>query len=248
MKVLKYISIFGISIFVLLVLTSSMDKDLFQLNKTFDIYGAVYKELNEKYVNDIEPDELIKRLKTVSYLQDMSQKAYGSELTIEIVQKAIANLERALISKDSPFDAFMLGDNTAISESAVNGYRLFKSERLNCIQCHSGFDFSDYSFQNNGTYKVYKDSGRALITNDLSDIGKFKVPTLRNIDLTFPYMHNGSFKSLEEVIKHYENGGQDTDNKSHLIKGFHLTDAERQNLLDFLSSLTEKRYLEMNKY
>jgi cytochrome c peroxidase len=105
----------------------------------------------------------------------MSQKAYGSDLTIEIVQKAIANLERALIAKDSPFDAYMLGNKDAISESAINGYRLFKSDKLNCIQCHSGFDFSDYSFQNNGTYEIYKDYGRDLITKDGSDIGKFKV-------------------------------------------------------------------------
>jgi cytochrome c peroxidase len=196
---------------------------------------------------DITPDELLSRLKTVQYLQDMSQKAYDSDLTIEIIQKAIANFERILVSKDTPFDAFMQGNDTVITKSAKNGYRLFISDELNCIQCHSGFDFTDYSFQNNGTYKIYADSGRAIISKKKADIGKFKVPTLRNVDLTFPYMHNGSFESLEDVIKHYEAGGQKSETQSHLITGFELTDNERQNLLDFLSSLTEYRYLQINE-
>ncbi len=195
---------------------------------------------------DIKPDELVRRLKTVSYLREMSIKAYNSELTIEIIQKAIANFERILVSKDTPFDAYMQGNKTAISESAINGYKLFTSDALNCVKCHSGFDFSDYSFQNNGTYKVYVDSGRALITKDKADIGKFKVPTLRNIDLTFPYMHNGSFQSVKDVITHYETGGKDSNTKSHFIKGFTLSSLERQNLVDFLSSLTEYRFLEMD--
>jgi len=195
---------------------------------------------------DIEPNELLMRLKSVPYLNDMSMQAYGSDLTIEIIQKAIANFERILVSKDTPFDAYMQGDKTAISESAINGYRLFKSEKLNCIKCHSGFDFTDYSFQNNGTYKVYVDSGRAFMTKNRDDIGKFKVPSLRNLDLTFPYMHNGSFESLESVIKHYEAGGKSSPTKSSLINGFELTDIERQNILDFLSSLTEYRLLDMN--
>jgi cytochrome c peroxidase len=196
---------------------------------------------------DITPDVLLKRLKTVGYLQTMSQAAYDSELTVEIIQKAIANFERILIAKDTPFDAYMQGDKSAISESAINGYKLFISDELNCVKCHSGFDFSNYSFQNNGTYKFYVDSGRALITKSKVDIGKFKVPSLRNIDLTFPYMHNGSFKSLEDVIKNYESGGKGSKTQSNLIKGFKLTLKERQNLLDFLSVLTEYRYLEMNK-
>jgi cytochrome c peroxidase len=141
----------------------------------------------------------------------------------------------------------MNGDKTAISASAQNGYKLFKSDRLNCIQCHGGFDFTDYSFQNNGTYKTYIDSGRALITKNKEDIGKFKVPSLRNLDFTFPYMHNGSFQTLEEVILHYERGGAGSENQSPLIKGFKLTDNERRDLLAFLSSLTEKRYIEMNE-
>lgn len=193
---------------------------------------------------DIEPEELLTRLKTVSYLNDMSLKAYDSELTIEIIQKAVANFERILVSKNTPFDAFMKGDRTAISKSAINGYELFKSKELNCIECHSGFDFSDYSFQNNGTYKVYADSGRALITMDKTDIGKFKVPTLRNINLTFPYMHDGSYKSLEDVIENYRLGGKKPETQSSLISGFKLTPKERQNLLDFFSSLTEYRFLD----
>ena len=197
-----------------------------------------HRELN------IEHDELLMRLKSVPYYDKMSQKAYGSELTIEIIQKAIANFQRIIISKDTPFDAYMNGKKNAISESAKKGYLLFKSDKLNCIKCHNGFDFTDYSFQNNGTYSTYIDSGRAIITKNDADIGKFKVPSLRNLSLTYPYMHNGSFQTLEEVIKHYESGGKISKNKSPLIKGFTLSVDERQNLLEFLNSLTEYRYLE----
>ncbi|MCJ8290903.1 MAG: c-type cytochrome [Crocinitomicaceae bacterium] len=196
---------------------------------------------------NLDKDELLKRLKSVSYLDKMSQKAYGSDLTIEIIQKAIANFERILVSKDTPFDAYMNGDINAISISAQNGYTLFKSDRLNCVKCHSGFDFTDYSFQNNGTYKNYIDLGRALVTKNNKDIGKFKVPTLRNLNLTFPYMHDGSFQSLEKVILHYEQGGKDSKTKSTYVRGFELTDNERKDLLQFLSSLTEYRYLQMDE-
>ena len=193
---------------------------------------------------NIEEDELLQRLKSVPYYNKMSQKAYGSDLTIEVIQKAIANFQRIIISKDTPFDAYMKGDKNAISQSAKEGYALFKSDRLNCVKCHSGFDFTDYTFQNNGTYVNYADSGRAIITQNTADIGKFKVPSLRNLSLTYPYMHNGSFKTLEEVIEHYESGGKASKNKSPFIKGFTLTTDERQNLLDFLNSLTEYRFLE----
>ncbi|MFK8038134.1 MAG: cytochrome-c peroxidase [Crocinitomicaceae bacterium] len=195
---------------------------------------------------NIEVNELMDRLKSVSYLDAMSQKAYGSDLTIEIIQKAIANFQRVLVSKDTPFDAYMNGDGTAISVSAKNGYQLFKSDRLNCIKCHSGFDFTNYSFQNNGTYEIYNDKGRAIITNNKEDIGKFKVPTLRNLKLTFPYMHNGSFQSLEDVISHYKNGGANSKNKSPLIRGFELTATEQKDLIEFLNSLTEYRFLQID--
>ena len=193
---------------------------------------------------NLHQDSLIARLKTVPYYNEMSLKAYNSELTIEVVQKSLANFQRIVVSKDTPFDAYMKGDKKAISSSAKKGYELFKSDRLSCIKCHSGFDFTDYSFQNNGTYEVFKDSGRALISQEQTDIGKFKVPTLRNLNLTFPYMHDGSFETLDEVINHYESGGKENANKSEFIKGFELSKKERQNLLDFLSSLTEYRFIE----
>ncbi|MFT6411229.1 MAG: cytochrome c peroxidase [Flavobacteriales bacterium] len=193
---------------------------------------------------NMDEDELLMRLQSLPYLDELSQEAYGADLTIDIIQKSLANLQRVLVSDDSPFDAFMLGNLEAISASAQNGYQLFTSDKLNCNKCHSGFDFADYSFQNNGTYAQYLDSGRAIVTKQTADIGKFKVPTLRNLAVTFPYMHDGSFQTLEEVIHHYEQGGQASSNKSPYITGFTLTDVEREDLLAFLGALTEKRFLE----
>jgi cytochrome c peroxidase len=93
-------------------------------------------------------------------------------------------------------------------------------------------------------YKVFADSGRYLITHNKLDIGKFKIPTLRNVGITYPYMHNGSVKTLEEVLAHYAKGGMKTANKSKNIKGFELSKESERDLIAFLNSLTSKKYLE----
>lgn len=128
---------------------------------------------------------------------------------------------------------------TVFTEQELKGWKLFNSLSLNCYQCHSGFNFTNYAFENNGLAKVYSDSGRALMTKKEDDLAKFKVPTLRNIEMTSPYMHDGSLSSLEEVIAHYASGGLRHKNQSTLIKGFKITKKEQAALLAFLSTLTE---------
>ncbi len=147
--------------------------------------------INDHREFDLNPEEVEKRIAAIPMYQEMSQQAYGEPVSIEIIQKALANFQRALISKNSSFDDYMKGGVDSISMSAKRGFNLFSSDELNCTACHSGFDFSNYSFQNNGLHEVYLDSGRALITHSSGDIGKFKVPSLRNIALTYPYMHDG---------------------------------------------------------
>lgn len=192
---------------------------------------------------DLNPEEVERRIASIPMYQEMSQEAYGEPVSIEIIQKALANFQRALVSKNSSFDDFMKGGVDSISLSAKRGYDLFSSEELNCTACHNGFDFSDYSFQNNGLYKHYADSGRALITHAKEDIGKFKVPSLRNIALTYPYMHDGSVTSLKDVILNYAKGGSKHKNQSKEIRKFKITDSEIEDLIAFLESLTEKRLL-----
>lgn len=194
---------------------------------------------------NMDPEELMKRLKTVPFYDELSEKAYGQPLTLEIVQKAIANFERVLISDDSRFDRFMKGE-AELSAEEMRGYALFSSDELQCSGCHGGYFFSSFEFENNGLYEQYGDSGRALITGLDRDIAKFKVPTLRNIALTYPYMHNGSMETLDEVIDHYASGGADHIHKSERIHGFDISEDDKDALIAFLNALTEVRLEEMN--
>ena len=120
---------------------------------------------------------------------------------------------------------------------------LFFSEKTNCSSCHADFNFTNYAFENNGLYEDYADLGRFRLTNNENDRARFKVPTLRNIELTAPYMHDGSIKSLEAVILHYESGGKNQPNKSELIQPIILTDAERNDLILFLKTLTDETFI-----
>ncbi len=157
------------------------------------------------------------------------------------ITRALAAFERTMISGNSRFDQYYYQGNTqALSESEKRGLDLFFSAELGCANCHSGFLFTDYSFACNGFFDDYStDPGRARITVAAADSGKFKVPTLRNIGLTAPYMHNGSAATLEEVIDQYMTGGSGYVNQSELIQSFTLTVEEKNDLIAFLLSLTD---------
>ncbi|MBL4710390.1 MAG: cytochrome-c peroxidase [Flavobacteriales bacterium] len=198
--------------------------------------------INEHKEFDMNPEMVIERLKSLTLYNRLSIEAYGEELSIEVVQKSIANFERILISDNSRFDQFKRGE-IELTEHEMNGWKLFKTPELNCIKCHSGYNFTNYAFENNGLFEIYQDSGRALITNQPEDLAKFKVPTLRNIVLTYPYMHNGSFSSLELVIDHYASGGKKHRSQSNFIKGFEISKNEQSALIAFLETLTEERLL-----
>jgi cytochrome c peroxidase len=120
---------------------------------------------------------------------------------------------------------------------------LFMSEKTNCSKCHQGFNFSNYAFENNGLYEVYADSGRMRLTRLEGDRALFKVPTLRNVKFTAPYMHDGSLSTLKDVINHYNSGGQQHPNKSQLIKPLGLTIQEQADLLAFLESLSDFEFI-----
>ncbi len=196
------------------------------------------------------------------------------QVTIVNITKSIASFERSLVSFNSPFDRYHYGgDRNAISISAKRGEVLFNSDRLGCIHCHSGLNFSDsikheglkseqVVFHNTGLYHLNSQGGYPSdntgiygITKKPADMGKFKVPTLRNIALTAPYMHDGSISTLDRVIDHYAAGGRTiltgryqgvgskNPLKSKFVTGFKITDAERQDLLAFLHSLTDESFV-----
>lgn len=204
------------------------------------------QEHNEFDFNILEIAEL---LKEDSEYQKMAEEAYGREPDHYVITRALATFERSIISGNSPFDQyFYQGDKSALSEAALAGMELFFSEKTNCSACHGGFNFTDYSFQNNGLYYSYADAGRYRLTNDETDIAKFKVPSLRNIEKTGPYMHDGSVASINEIVAHYNAGGKSHPNKNELIRPLNLTDSEQDNLVSFLISLTDKEFLKNEKF
>ena len=174
----------------------------------------------------------------------MSFAAYDQEPNPFVITRALAQFERSLISGQSAYDLqYNYGISRSMSKSAKRGKILFESERTSCTSCHSGFNFTDYSFQNNGLYEKYEDPGRSRFTQKEEDVAIFKVPSLRNIEITGPYMHDGSIETLEEVIDHYDRGGAAHLNKSKKIKPLHLSNDEKADLLAFLKSLTDEKFI-----
>lgn len=180
---------------------------------------------------------------TLSKIQkyvDMADEAYSQTPNAFVITRALATFERSLLSGMSPYDQYTNhGDEDALSESAKRGMSLFFNDKTNCSTCHSGFNFTNYTFENNGLYLEYPDSGRERLTQSPNDRARFKVPSLRNISLTAPYMHDGSIQSLEAVIDHYISGGEDHVNKGDNIKPLILTSEEKADLIAFLESLTD---------
>ena len=175
----------------------------------------------------------------------LSQLVYGRAIDPFVLTRAIATYERTLISGWSRYDRFVYrGELGALTAQEQNGMALFNSEELNCTGCHNGFDLSDHSLQNIGQYLEYADPGRERITVDPADNGKFKVPTLRNIALTAPYMHDGAMTSLSQVIDHFASGGLAHPNKSAEMSSFAITAEEKANLIAFLNSLTDERSID----
>ncbi len=192
---------------------------------------------------------ILKRLNRNSRYKELFRIAYNDTATINGFLHALACFQRTLISADSPFDSYYYqGNKKAISESAIRGFELFSSSKTDCIQCHSGFNFTNNTFQSNGSFETYPDSGRQRITLLADDRGKFRVPSLRNCELTAPYMHDGSINSLETVIELYNGGGLNFPGKSPLIRPLGLSTQEKADLLSFLKSLSDQNFIQNPEY
>lgn len=193
--------------------------------------------------------EIAKRLQKNKMYVKLSKIAYNRELDYYVITRALANFERSLISGNSKYDKYINSKNkSGFNESELNGMNLFFSDKTNCSKCHSGFNFTNYAFENNGLYKAYKDIGRKRLTEKDEDLELFKVPTLRNIVVTAPYMHDGSIKTLNEVVNHYSFGGELNKQKSELIKPLNLTDLEKNDLINFLKTLTDTEFITNPKF
>lgn len=204
------------------------------------------QEHNEFNTNMID---VVEKLKHNNTYQSMAQTAYNRELDAFVITRALATFERSLISGNSSYDAYYyLGNKTILNESEQRGLSLFNSSKTNCSSCHNGFNFTNYAFENNGLYINYADSGRMRLTHLPEDRAKFKVPTLRNIALTAPYMHDGSFATLDDVVEHYNSGGENHIHKSNLIKPLGLSTIEKQDLINFLNTLTDNKFIKNKNF
>lgn len=188
------------------------------------------------------------RLTRIPEYRQLSRAAYERDPDPFVITRALSTYERTMISGRSAYDRYLLGEESALDESQRRGMELFFSDRTACSQCHGGRTFTQYAFENNGLYSSYSDPGRARLTGLASDSARFKVPTLRNITETAPYMHDGSLLTLEEVMAHYRSGGEEHPNKSPLIRPLDLSDAEAGDVMAFLRSLSDPDFLTDDRF
>lgn len=219
-------------------------------------------------------DVILTRLSTAQYKR-LFEAAFGDDtINFDRVVKALASFSRSLISLNSSFDqyAYQMKDNV-LTPSQVRGMNLFFSEQLECHHCHGGFNFTQSTthekqqldlraFHNTGLYNTegefsypVVDTGLFEVTAKAQDVGRFRTPTLRNIEMTAPYMHDGSIATLSDVIDFYAAGGRDVVQgnhqgdgranpyKSQFIKGFELEEGQKEDLIAFLQSLTDNDFI-----
>jgi cytochrome c peroxidase len=194
--------------------------------------------ITSKVEMNADPDVVVKRLQGIPDYAERFQQVFGEPVSFDNIAKAIATYERTVVRGDSAFDRWAAGDDAAMSEEAKRGYQLYTTKAL-CITCHSGPNFSDSKFHNIGVKgSGTTDKGRFDVTKNPADLGAFKTPTVRNAALTAPYMHDGSIATLEELVEHYDKGGEAVPNKSPLMVPLKLTAQEKADLVAFMKALT----------
>ena len=213
-------------------------------------------ELAENWIN------VVNKLKNDPQYPPLFEAAFGTqEIDSILITNAIAQFEKTMISSNSKFDKYLKGE-AQLTPSELNGFLLFNQDPLingkggDCFHCHGGQNnllFHDNMLHNNGLDSTqYLSPGLYLITGDPLDKGKFRTPTLRNIEFSAPYMHDGRFETLEEVIEHYNSGGVYSSTIDPLMKfngiGLNLTEQDKIDLVAFLKTLSDYEYITNNNF
>ncbi len=209
-------------------------------------------QANDPVTNPIEMHETwpraVDKIQNHPDYPDLFFEAFGTRnIDSSHVVKAIAQFERTLVSANSKWDRYLQGEVQLTAQEA-KGFEIFFTERGDCFHCHATILFTDDLFHNNGLDATFSDKGLFDFTGNPDDIGKFKTPTLRNIIYTAPYMHDGRFSTLEEVIDFYSEGLQWSPTIDPLMKnvdqgGIRLTDDEKASLIAFIKTLTDERFI-----
>ncbi len=196
--------------------------------------------------NSSSPADKLDNFVRQSTYNKLFKDAFGDTvITLQRIGRAIASFERTIISNQSPFDDYARGNKAALKDDEKRGLALFFDKtKTNCASCHSGTLFTDNKMHSNGLYMFYeKDKGKGAFTKVESDMGVFKTPTLRNVGVSAPYMHDGSLPNLDSVINHYVRGGAHNQNQDTLIKPLYLSTQDVANLTAFLKSLTDEKFI-----
>jgi cytochrome c peroxidase len=207
--------------------------------QVFQFWDGRAKSLEEQALGPVQNpiemnmslDAVVAKLNGIEGYKKQFQQVFGTDVTSDGIAKAIAAYERTVLSGDAPYDRFKAGDKDAMSEAAQRGMKVFFGPG-HCSACHSGPNFTDNAFHNIGV--PGEDQGRQAITKMLGDRGSFKTPTLREIARTAPYMHDGSMKTLEEVVAHYVKGGTPHEQLDEEIYALKLTDQQKADLVTFM--------------
>jgi cytochrome c peroxidase len=206
--------------------------------------GSLEEQAKGPMANPIEMGNthgaVVARLRGIAGYRPLFAKAFGGEeINIDRVAQAIACFERTVLSGNAPYDKYKAGNRSAMNASQVRGMKVF-FDKAQCDRCHEGSTFTLNAYANIGvgTDKPEPDVGRYAVTKDARDWGVFKTPTLREIEHTAPYMHDGSLKTLDEVVEYYNKGGIPNKNLDANIKPLHLGDQEKNDLVAFLKALS----------
>ena len=197
-------------------------------------------EMTSQKTADKAHEAVVTTLRGIPGYVERFKKVFGDdEFTIDHVAKAIATFERTILSGNAPYDRHEAGDAKAMSTEQVRGMNVFFNKAA-CDSCHLGFNFTDGSYVNVGIGmdRSKIDLGRYVVTEREEDKGAFKTPTLREVALTAPYMHDGRFRTLEEVVEHYDKGGIKNPYLDARIKPLHLTSQDKRDLVAFLHALS----------
>ena len=214
---------------------------------------GIENQARQPVINPIEMHETwpnaIAKLQATTTYPYLFQAAFGTDkITEDLAVNAIAQFERTMISGNSDYDKFMRGEPNGMTQAAYRGMQAFFTERGDCFHCHVEGLLADYDFHNNGLDATFNadNIGRAAVTGRSSDTGKFKTPTLRNVEFSGPYMHDGRFATLEEVVEHYNSGIKRSPTLDPKIKkpdGLFLTEQEKSDLVAFLKALSDPEFL-----
>lgn len=195
---------------------------------------------------------VVNKLKRNSFYQQKFKSAFATdEIDSQKMLYALSQFMNLMISANSRYDRYVRNEGEVLSADEKDGLKLFAAK---CSACHATDLFTDGSFRNNGLNATFElDSGRQRVTEDVADRGKFKVPSLRNAELTHPYMHDGRFKTLEEVLDHYRQSVHDSETLDPLLKqngslGISMTDEEKTKIILFLQTLTDKEFVNDERF